>query len=198
MQGSPPRMRGKAILRSSPAQLVGITPAYAGKRSACSPPSPHSRDHPRVCGEKWNKLHFGEDCQGSPPRVRGKVVSFLKKRCCIGITPACAGKRCKHYYIRMCKRDHPRVCGEKAHFRCSKFYKVGSPPRVRGKEIFSLLFWYSPGITPACAGKSSNFKPGGILVQDHPRVCGEKSLKMGLGVRELGSPPRVRGKVCSR
>ena len=133
VQGSPPRMRGKAILRSSPAQLVGITPAYAGKRSACSPPSPHSRDHPRVCGEKWNKLHFGEDCQGSPPRVRGKVVSFLKKRCCIGITPACAGKRCKHYYIRMCKRDHPRVCGEKAHFRCSKFYKVGSPPRVRGK-----------------------------------------------------------------
>ena len=92
VQGSPPRMRGKAILRSSPAQLVGITPAYAGKRSACSPPSPHSRDHPRVCGEKWNKLHFGEDCQGSPPRVRGKGDVQAKVKALDRITPACAGK----------------------------------------------------------------------------------------------------------
>ena len=167
-------MRGKAILRSSPAQLVGITPAYAGKRSACSPPSPHSRDHPRVCGEKWNKLHFGEDCQGSPPRVRGKVVSFLKKRCCIGITPACAGKRCKHYYIRMCKRDHPRVCGEKLlGDECLPVNK-GSPPRVRGKVCDVICGQQSVGITPACAGKSGkkNFPAG--LRKDHPRVCGEK------------------------
>ena len=153
VQGSPPRMRGKAILRSSPAQLVGITPAYAGKRSACSPPSPHSRDHPRVCGEKWNKLHFGEDCQGSPPRVRGKVVSFLKKRCCIGITPACAGKSRLASVASFVLRDHPRVCGEKQIPQTFISRSRGSPPRVRGKVTFASGCSYAVGITPACAGK---------------------------------------------
>ena len=93
VQGSPPRMRGKAILRSSPAQLVGITPAYAGKRSACSPPSPHSRDHPRVCGEK-SKPKPGKDRRmGSPPRVRGKGARLRQDMERVGITPAYAGKR---------------------------------------------------------------------------------------------------------
>ena len=92
VQGSPPRMRGKAILRSSPAQLVGITPAYAGKRSACSPPSPHSRDHPRVCGEKVLNTFIMVCHVGSPPRMRGKGDSppffWTDSR----ITPAYAGK----------------------------------------------------------------------------------------------------------
>ena len=30
---------------------------------------------------------------------------------------------------------------------------------------------------------------------DHPRVCGEKSAWIAAVVNELGSPPRVRGKV---
>ena len=34
-KGSPPRMRGKAPVRSSPALHSGITPAYAGKSKGC-------------------------------------------------------------------------------------------------------------------------------------------------------------------
>ena len=50
--GSPPRVRGKAPVRSSPALHSGITPACAGKRISGSRTRRHSRDHPRVCGEK--------------------------------------------------------------------------------------------------------------------------------------------------
>ena len=113
VQGSPPRMRGKAILRSSPAQLVGITPAYAGKRSACSPPSPHSRDHPRVCGEKVLNTFIMVCHVGSPPRMRGKVPKVCELRYIVGITPAYAGKRQELLSCRMNRKDHPRVCGEK-------------------------------------------------------------------------------------
>ena len=154
VQGSPPRMRGKAILRSSPAQLVGITPAYAGKRSACSPPSPHSRDHPRVCGEKWNKLHFGEDCQGSPPRVRGKGANITISGCAKGITPACAGKSRAVYFCVVAWWDHPRVCGEKLKSFANAVELEGSPPRVRGKVNNGTSRNYGCRITPACAGKS--------------------------------------------
>ena len=54
--GSPPRMRGKAFLSSASLGIIGITPAYAGKRGLFMPPSVRLRDHPRVCGEKTKKI----------------------------------------------------------------------------------------------------------------------------------------------
>ena len=33
--------------------VIGITPAYAGKRSASRGHVEAVRDHPRLCGEKW-------------------------------------------------------------------------------------------------------------------------------------------------
>ena len=50
--GLPPRMRGKGQTACEVVVELGITPAYAGKRTA-KPKRPRgSRDHPRVCGEK--------------------------------------------------------------------------------------------------------------------------------------------------
>ncbi len=50
------------------------------------------------------------------------------------------------------------------------------------------------GITPACAGKSFPAVLHFGLVEDHPRVCGEKSDAVSVPAFALGSPPRVRGK----
>ena len=50
--------------------------------------------------------------------------------------------------------DHPRVCGEKF-FEVGEIpHWVGSPPRVRGKELYAQAETDILGITPACAGKS--------------------------------------------
>ena len=51
------------------------------------------------------------------------------------------------------------------------------------------------GITPAYAGKSSNYNGCGELVRDHPRVCGEKEMPDLTYRRAEGSPPRMRGKA---
>ena len=49
-------------------------------------------------------------------------------------------------------------------------------------------------ITPAHAGKSSDYKAPHLLPGDHPRACGEKiSLPLHF-LLVLGSPPRMRGK----
>ena len=50
------------------------------------------------------------------------------------------------------------------------------------------------GITPACAGKSFPAVLHFGLVEDHPRVCGEKALVASHKYYATGSPPRVRGK----
>ena len=50
--GSPPRMRGKGLQPVPRRACTGITPAYAGKRGALRGDGLHTKDHPRVCGEK--------------------------------------------------------------------------------------------------------------------------------------------------
>ena len=54
--GSPPPMRGKVPLVTSIAIVIGITPAYAGKRICAGLASGAGRDHPRLCGEKVLKF----------------------------------------------------------------------------------------------------------------------------------------------
>ena len=73
LEGSPPRMRGKAGQVVNPGGCCRITPACAGKSFFFNSSSLLERDHPRVCGEKgWIVLFliFG---MGSPPRMRGKA-----------------------------------------------------------------------------------------------------------------------------
>ena len=46
-------MRGKGIFFGIYAVIIGITPAYAGKRESCMHPVIVTQDHPRLCGEKF-------------------------------------------------------------------------------------------------------------------------------------------------
>ena len=91
---------------------------------------------------------------GSPPRGRGKGAGEPLRLLDGGITPAWAGKRYKFYYMRIFRRDHPRVGGEKVAFFVFAPYVLGSPPRGRGKEIMVTLQDINARITPAWAGKS--------------------------------------------
>ena len=92
VMGSPPRVRGKVVLRVALCIGVGITPACAGKSDSPRNCITAFRDHPRVCGEKVHALFSGVSLAGSPPRVRGKACVPRCCLTCIGITPACAGK----------------------------------------------------------------------------------------------------------
>ena len=128
-------MRGKAIEKRLAAVETGITPAYAGKSGYYSTAGSSGKDHPRVCGEKiWDVAHLSMR-EGSPPRMRGKVLQFIIGHAVEGITPAYAGKSCSSTGRAGGRGDHPRVCGEEAYCfvvcRCS----VGSPPRMRGRAL---------------------------------------------------------------
>ena len=47
---------------------------------------------------------------------------------------------------------------------------------MRGKETGEFYNGKEKGITPAYAGKREIVKVDECIVQDHPRVCGEKRL----------------------
>ena len=147
-----------------------------------------------MCGEKIIAHVIPELAQGSPPRVRGKAAQSLVPQVGAGITPACAGKSQGGCCRQPASSDHPRVCGEKFERSDPRFPSRGSPPRMRGKAFRVGLAGRILGITPACAGKSLLSSAGGFHNQDHPRVCGEKTLAVQSSVEDQGSPPPVRGK----
>ena len=92
-------------------------------------------------------------------------------------------------------QDHPRVCGEKLLHSLPSVLNRGSPPRMRGKVPTGLQSAFGSRITPAYAGKSCSAEQQQPPVQDHPRVCGEKSMHKARRRTRKGSPPRMRGKA---
>ena len=168
-------MRGKAIRRDG---CIGLR-----------------RDHPRVCGEKYQLGVVKPLHEGSPPRMRGKAWADYRMKPNRGITPAYAGKSFRAAQHIGKAGDHPRVCGEKGFEVVCVLVHGGSPPRMRGKA-WALTGSRACGrITPAYAGKSGTGPDTGPPGRDHPRVCGEKmQFNAGIVVNK-GSPPRMRGKA---
>ena len=134
---------------------------------------------------------------GSPPRMRGKVRMTLVDLVRTGITPAYAGKRGWMRATEVTRKDHPRVCGEKAYSLVINGSEWGSPPRMRGKACTCSCASIAGRITPAYAGKSGQHRNRRSSPRDHPRVCGEKRALSRSWAACGGSPPRMRGKVAA-
>ena len=71
---------------------------------------------------------------------------------------------------------------------------MGSPPPMRGKGGKCPAGTGYDRITPAYAGKSGQGQGGFCGVEDHPRLCGEKSDTADEQHWKKGSPPPMRGK----
>ena len=79
-----------------------------------------------------------------------------------------------------------------------KSWKLGSPPRRRGKDKAEHLVQDHIGITPAQAGKRCYLCASTKSSWDHPRVGGEKAKITPRLKRCRGSPPHGRGKVAQK
>ena len=86
-------MRGKGTYMDETISIYRITPAYAGKSFVLNFCDLCYRDHPRLCGEKFDVSQNFYMSIGSPPPMRGKAVQC---------------ETCHN-----CMWDHPRLCGEK-------------------------------------------------------------------------------------
>ena len=111
-----------------------------------------------MCGEKGLAGAGRVRLLGSPPRARGEGIQ--RRDGFIGMT------------------DHPRVRGEKS--RAARIFRapVGSPPRARGEAPAADRIPLSRRITPACAGRRMPNLPNCVVSKDHPRVRGEKLLRV--------------------
>ena len=127
--------------------------------------------------------------------MRGKAPLRTAHSISRRITPAYAGKSSRPLRPPECRKDHPRVCGEKQKKSPTGLVTRGSPPHVRGKGADEQGVGGVAGITPAYAGKRVRCSQQALPCTDHPRVCGEKLYPICSSIDLWGSPPRMRGKV---
>ena len=110
------------------------------------------------------------------------------------ITPAGAGKTFSSKRSNANCEDHPRRCGENLFVPDGQEIADGSPPQVRGKQLFTGKLNSNFRITPAGAGKTAGCVNCALQAKDHPRRCGENTGLVMSGCAYPGSPPQVRGK----
>ena len=126
--------------------------------------------------------------------MRGKPVFRSREPNPSGITPADAGKTRNRAIRSDGKQDHPRGCGENKKYFSLDMNELGSPPRMRGKLVYVDIRQAAVRITPADAGKTFAIAAAWRQIEDHPRGCGENSVRFWQAHDPAGSPPRMRGK----
>ena len=112
MLGSSPLVRGIHLLNFRTKNLKRIIPACAGNTSKGKKQCYIQRDHPRLCGEYFNRAFQNVNVQGSSPLVRGIRRYPPYKPLVHRIIPACAGTTSVNHVSIISDKDHPRLCGE--------------------------------------------------------------------------------------
>ena len=100
-------------------------------------------------GEKTEPSGPADGTLGSPPRRRGKGISYVLVSEELGITPAWAGKSGNLPPLEVMPMDHPHMGGEKCRGVAIGRFQIGSSPHGRGKDGEDHLVAQLPGITPA-------------------------------------------------
>ena len=191
--GSSPHVRGALRPSATIGLGCGIIPACAGSTLFCHRFFGRFRDHPRMCGEHLPESAICGHSRGSSPHVRGAQFRGEFVDHLVGIIPACAGSTTGVAASAKVTRDHPRMCGEHGRLATMPCRSPGSSPHVRGAQRLERQSCSLSGIIPACAGSTSWETLRRSSIRDHPRMCGEHSVKHNAKGNDQGSSPHVRG-----
>ena len=132
--GTSPRMRGKRRPASAHPRPNRNIPAYAGKTLSTIFSTFSITEHPRVCGENKSQVVRRHALRGTSPRMRGKPMIEHGRRAGARNIPAYAGKTGHGTSAEPRSEEHPRVCGENCQGRPLLKQRVGTSPRMRGKQ----------------------------------------------------------------
>ena len=89
--------------------------------------------------------------------------------------------------------DHPRIRGEHSVRAAQSRFVKGSSPHTRGARTRRSGASAALGIIPAYAGSTSRRRYSSRGCRDHPRIRGEHSSSLMLGLLPMGSSPHTRG-----
>ena len=171
--GSSPRLRGTRNPVAATVAGQRFIPAFAGNADAQACRADPCSVHPRVCGERRDRIDGWAGYGGSSPRLRGTPGSPRPARQKPRFIPAFAGNAHWRRARRAAPTVHPRVCGEREAVELPACVQSGSSPRLRGTLLVIPVDGWPGRFIPAFAGNACD----GTLCSTP--VC--------------GSSPRLRG-----
>ena len=173
-RGSSPRVRGTVAVHWPDGAIHRFIPAGAGNGVPSDPVDAPPSVHPRGCGERAGAVSFKLILNGSSPRVRGTVQYTFVPDYTNRFIPAGAGNGSKNMGRGIQTTVHPRGCGERLLRRLILNSASGSSPRVRGTDIYIVIWKYRGRFIPAGAGNGLVILLKSGLLPVHPRGCGER------------------------
>ena len=168
-------MRGKLENELAFIKVDRNIPAYAGKTG-------------RLGGGRHG-------VSGTSPRMRGKRCCYRRGLGGVRNIPAYAGKTTPKNPMAVAPMEHPRVCGENPLGALAGAGMAGTSPRMRGKHAHHTAKARLSRNIPAYAGKTWWAMGGCTRPPEHPRVCGENIVELGIALGPSGTSPRMRGKL---
>ena len=149
--------------------------------------------HPRVGGDRDNRVETDVTDAGSSPRGRGTPFARRSRHPNLRFIPAWAGNASTETPTWPPWAVHPRVGGERARTMSCTAPRNGSSPRGRGPRQGQPVERRQRRFIPAWAGTAGRSRGPRAPAAVHPRVGGERENRVETSVRNAGSSPRGRG-----
>ena len=140
-------------------------------------------------GSSWTR--------GTPPRMRGRLEGVHDDPNPVRNTPADAGTTRVMKLACFITREHPRGCGDDHRYTGAVVSRMGTPPRMRGRQGRPGPEPGRPRNTPADAGTTADELWTLDDAEEHPRGCGDDHNPVSIGMQAMGTPPRMRGRPRS-
>ena len=209
-----PAYAGNALTPPTDCTRPGVHPRIRGERASRNPPlpcplgsSPHTRGtppplhagpacsavHPRIRGERVLRLAEIDRQAGSSPHTRGTPVSRCADDHQCRFIPAYAGNAAWGATLRAAASVHPRIRGERKYLSKLDAIDHGSSPHTRGTLDDKTLMVPRDRFIPAYAGNACRCRPWRAICTVHPRIRGERPLKLAARLHAHGSSPHTRG-----
>ena len=193
VQGLPLHAQGIPIARKQQIKAAGITPACTGNTFFLS----------FFCNVRWDYPCMRREYQmtqtamhpqiGLPLHAQGilRMNNFLNTA--TGITPACAGNTLLIFLSFMSVRDYP--CMRREYLTASNCLNdpEGLPLHAQGILSLSSCRHASDGITPACAGNTTEFDYEATKSWDYPCMRREYDAHYCLDKIDTGLPLHAQG-----
>ena len=187
--GESTRSRRRRISR------CGSSPRMWGKRRARLHREGAARFIPTHVGKALRILRMIVAAVGSSPHLWGKLAGGALHPLPRRFIPRPVGKVRTASGATSASPVHPHACGESAISGIVGGFAVGSSPRLWGKPDRHRFAAWSRRFIPTPVGKAKWPGPGGHALPVHPHACGESGgIDEGAGL-DLGSSPRLWGKL---
>ena len=191
--GSSPHARGTRPGRVVVERVERFIPACAGNAGSAPGRWPAASVHPRMRGERTDEAAKTYAGDGSSPHARGTLLEDNDAQPARRFIPACAGNAPTMGIEGYSTPVHPRMRGERPQITEDIAAWAGSSPHARGTLGDKREPRARARFIPACAGNAMGGGTWWTRSSVHPRMRGERIIRLRIIHRVSGSSPHARG-----